>query len=126
MWLQLIDQHGLGIFLSLLKEGIECRDLLSVGYRDILEFGIRVLLNELAVNLAVMIYYQLSVRCHIHIKFAAPETVLLSASECRNGVLCITCLIAVPESSVSNDSHSGVTARLLGPCICAYRNECAA
>jgi hypothetical protein len=45
------------------------------------------------------------VRCHAYIEFAAPATSFLSTSESCNRVMCISCLFAVPVSSVSDNAY---------------------
>ena len=116
MRFHLIYEHSLRIFLSLLEILVDGRDGLAVLDLEILELGVWMLFDLLSFHIAVVIYDEDSVRSHIHIEFAAPESCFLSASECCKRVLCIACLFAVPESSVSYDS-------CLFLCGCCDREE---
>ena len=81
MRLQFVYEHGFGIFLSLLEILVYGRDGLSVGDLEVLELRIWMFLYLLAFHVAVVIYYQFSVRSHVYVEFAAPEAGFLSAAE---------------------------------------------
>ena len=61
MWLQLINEHGLGEFLSLLEKHVDGRDDLSVCNLEVLEFRVRMFLYLLSIHVAVVIYDEDSV-----------------------------------------------------------------
>ena len=104
VWLEFVYKHCLRVFLALLEILVKSRNGLSVLDLEILEFSVRMLLDRLAFHIAVVVYDEFSVGCHIHVEFASPEACLLCASERRYRVLCISCFFAVPESTVCYDA----------------------
>ena len=84
MHFKFIHKDGLRMFQRLLQIVIDHRYLLPVLEPDILEFRIRIPVNGLSVDRAIVVYKDNPIRCHIHIELAAPDTGLLGASQRRH------------------------------------------
>ena len=105
MRLKLIYQHCLRIELALLEILVQRRDRFAVNQSVALEIGERVVFDQLAVYPAVVEDDERIVRGHVHIEFATPESGFLCASQRSEGISRISSFFAVPESSVSHNTH---------------------
>ena len=113
--LQFVDQHCLGMFLSLFEILVDCRDRLTVFETEICEGLIRMLLYLLSLDITVVKDYQHTVLRHVHIEFASPETGFLSTFEGCNRISCVPGFLAVPETAVCYNRYLMFFAHVLFP-----------